>query len=80
MSQKFKNSRQKAQTNSGSIIKLFNVLVLNFCHNLKGSCQFCLLAAQKFCSKGAAILTKFYLLLRQNWSGCKIRIINTNQL
>jgi hypothetical protein len=33
MSQKFKNSRQKAQRNSGAIFKLFNALFFNFCYN-----------------------------------------------
>ena len=47
MRQKFKNSRQKEQSNSGSINKLFNELVLNFCHNLKGYCQFLHITAKK---------------------------------
>jgi hypothetical protein len=61
MSQKFKNSRQKAQMNSGSICKLFNALVLNFCHNPKGSYQFCLLAAQKFFFNRTTIRSKILL-------------------
>jgi len=47
MREKFKNSRQKAQSNSGSINKLFNALVLNFCYNPKGCCQFLHITAEK---------------------------------
>jgi hypothetical protein len=39
MSQKFKNRRQKAQWNSQSISKLFNALLLNFCHNPTASAE-----------------------------------------
>ena len=65
MSQKFKNSRRKAQSDSSSINKLFNALVLNFCHNLKGYCQFFYITAEKLSGIAVSIPLNFSLFSKK---------------
>ncbi len=62
MRQKFKNSRQKAQRVVIHTCKLFNALVLNFCHNPKGYCQFWHIAMKKSSEIAVSIPLNFSLL------------------
>ena len=76
MSQKSKNSRQKANQGSGSTLELFNELVLDFWHNPSGQLQNLFDSFVEILLKGCGHYRKILLALKQIFFAAKHPFIN----